>query len=177
MGAAEDLSARDEAAALRRRRHVIVCAAGGVLLLYALGGYYGARLLRRLRGRTARTQQARIVSLTTDPTTHPPTAAPPPRSGPAANPVDIKVALTVTRIGSVALKDSSLTAEFDISFRWRGDAVAPRQRLPRRQGPHRRAREGRGLRTWRGAVRAVSRGGADCEVLRCFALSFSGTRV
>jgi len=122
MGAAEDLNARDESAALRRHRLVIVCAAGGVLLLYALGGYYGARLLRRYAAETARAQQARIVSLTTDPTRRPPTAA---RSGPAASPLDVKVALTVTRIGSVALKDSSLTAEFDISFRWRGDAVAP----------------------------------------------------
>ncbi len=125
MGPAEDLSARDEGAALRRHRLVIVCAAAGVLLLYALGAYHGARLLRGYAAETARTLQDRIVSLTTDPTTHPPTAAPPPRSGPAANTVDVKVALTVTRIGSVALKDSSLTAEFDISFRWRGDAVAP----------------------------------------------------
>ena len=60
---------------------MIVCAAGGVLLLYALGGYYGARLLRRYASESARTQQARIISLTTDPTTHRPTAtaAPPAR--------------------------------------------------------------------------------------------------
>ena len=125
MGAVEDLSVRDEQGALRRHRLVIVCAAGGVLLLYALAAYFGARLLRRYAAETARVRQARIVSLPTDPTSHPPAAAPTPSSGAASTPVDVKVALNVNRIGLVALRDSSWTVDFNISFRWKGDAVAP----------------------------------------------------
>jgi hypothetical protein len=103
----------------------VFCAAGALLLLYALGAYLGARLLRRYAAETAGIRQARIVSVTADRTSPPPVAAPSPSSGDVRKPVDVTVALEVNRIGSVALKDSSWTADFDISFRWRGDAVAP----------------------------------------------------
>lgn len=124
MGAADELSTHDEQMA-PRHRFVIVCAAAGVLLLYALAGYFGARLLRRYAAETARLRQARIVSLTAAPTSPPPAAAPSHGSPAASRPVDVKVALNVNRIEAVALKDSAWTASFNISFRWRGDALAP----------------------------------------------------
>lgn len=123
MGAAEDLRRHDEHMAPRRHRLAIVCAAGGVLLLYALGAYFGSRQLRRYAAETARIRHARIASVTTDPTSRPPAETP--SSGIAATPVDVRVALNLNRIGAVALKESSWTADFNVSFRWRGDSVAP----------------------------------------------------
>lgn len=123
MGAAEDLSARHEPTADRRHRFAIVCAAGAVLLLYAVGGYFGARLLRGYAADTARMRQAMISSLTSAQKARPHAAAPSPDAG--ARPVDVQVALTVNRIGAVAFKESTWTADFNVSFRWRGDAVEP----------------------------------------------------
>ncbi len=42
-----------------------------------------------------------------------------------AKPVEVLVALNVNHIGEVAFKDSAWTADFNVSFRWRGEAVVP----------------------------------------------------
>jgi hypothetical protein len=95
--------------------------AAGLLLLYALGGYAGAGLLRAYSAETAKLRQARIESLATD------TSAPPLGTGipSGAKPVDVRVGLRLNRIEEFALKESAWTGDFNLSFRWTGDAVNP----------------------------------------------------
>src|SRR5579862_4977649 len=118
---AHDLSARDEGTSRDRHRLVIGCAAAAVLLLYLVAGCLGVRQLRRYAAEAVRLRQSRIEAALNASDGPRPVAG----LGPAgeARPVEVKVALSVTRVGEIALKDSSWTADFDVSFRWRGDAV------------------------------------------------------
>ena len=99
----------------------VVSWAAGLLLLYAVGGFLGARLLRGYAAETEVTRQTSIEALTADPN------APSPVSGipSGAKPVDVQVGLSMNRIGEFALKESAWTADFDLYFRWTGDAVKP----------------------------------------------------
>ncbi len=101
-------------------RFVVVWAAG-LLLLYALGGYFGVRVLRGYAAETARIRQSTIERLTADDNAPAPGASLP--SG--AKPVDVQVSLSMNRIGEFALKESTWTADFNLSFRWTGDAINP----------------------------------------------------
>jgi hypothetical protein len=101
-------------------RFVILWAAG-LLLLYALGGYFGANLLRGYAAETARVRQANIEALTTG------ADSPTPAAGAlsSAKPVDVRVRLSMNRIGEFDMKESVWTGDFALSFRWTGDAVNP----------------------------------------------------
>lgn len=112
MGTAEALGTPDERLADRRKRFAIVGAAAAVLLLYVLSATFGARLLRRYAAETERIRDGRIAAAT----------KPVPSDSPA---VAVQVAINLNRIGALALKDSTWTADFDLSFRWKGDTVAP----------------------------------------------------
>ena len=114
------LTAVQDAITPREYRFVIYWAAG-LLFLYAIGGYFGASLLRGYAAETAKTRQAWIESSTSERNMQPPD----PRGPSAAKPVDGLVSMSMNRIGEFALKESAWTADFDLAFRWTGDTVDP----------------------------------------------------
>jgi len=114
------MSERQNEISPRGYRFVIFWAAG-LLLLYALGGYFGASLLRGYAAETARVRQANIEALTADTNSRAPGAGIP--SG--AKPVDVQVRLSMNRIGEFAMKESAWSGDFTLSFRWTGDSVNP----------------------------------------------------
>jgi len=101
-------------------RFVILWAVG-LLLLYAVGGYFGAGLLREYAAETARTRQALIASATTEPNRREPTSQLPV----GAKPVAVTAGGRINDIGEFSLRESGWTADFNLWFNWSGDAVKP----------------------------------------------------
>ena len=93
----------------------------GILLLYALGGYFGTRLLQGHKVETAKMRQARIEAPTTDLEA----TAPEIKITPGSQPVDVAVGIRLNRMEAISLRESSWTADFNIWFRWTGEKVNP----------------------------------------------------
>ena len=109
-----------EAISSRERRLVAVWAAG-LLLVYVVGGGFGIRQLQGYKVQTEAVRQEWLSAATGD------TSAGASVSGTAAegSPVDVVTGIRVKRVGGFSLKEAEWTADFDIWFRWSGEAVHP----------------------------------------------------
>ncbi len=105
----------------RRSFFFMIVWAAGIVLFYFFFGFAGTHLLRRYRAETESTRAAWLASPTTDPR-----APALDESAPAdARPVEVRAGIEVNRIGEFALTQSAWTADFDIWFRWTGEALDP----------------------------------------------------
>ncbi len=95
--------------------------AASIVVLYAITGYFAARQLHSYRAQTARLRQDWLQASATwqDADVSDLVAAA------DAKPVDVHVGLYLHRLGEFSLRDNRWTADFDIWFRWTGDAVHP----------------------------------------------------
>lgn len=97
-----------------------------ILLVYAVGGYFGVRLLQSYKMQTREHQQAWMRTFT-----GPGQDASIPAAGtaPAEEPVDVHAAVSLNRISDIELREANWTAEFDIWFRWERGSVDPGRNL------------------------------------------------
>ena len=102
----------------REYRSVIIWASC-LLLLCLIGGYVGVKQLRGYAADTQQERQAKIAALNIV-ANSPPSGA---HSQTKSQPVDVMVALSMNRLGEFDLKQARWTADFTLSFRWRGDVV------------------------------------------------------
>jgi hypothetical protein len=93
----------------------------GILVLFAVGGYFGTRLLRGYREETETFRAAWFSGATAEAGSK----ASEPAMHPGSRPVDVNVGVYINRIGEFSLKESGWTADFDVWFRWTGDLVSP----------------------------------------------------
>jgi hypothetical protein len=98
----------------------------GLLIMYALGGYFGARQLRRYAAETAIMRDAWFSA----PSVERNTFASDHQTEASAKPVDVLVGLNMNRIGEFDLGESVWIADFDLTFRWTGDCLRSRRGLP-----------------------------------------------
>jgi hypothetical protein len=102
------------------RRNVVLWAAA-LSSLYGLGGYLGVKQLRGYGAETVRSRQSTLKALLAEPNVS--------LAGSEVvterKPVDVQVGFTMNRIGDFALKQSTWTANFEISFRWTGSELSP----------------------------------------------------
>lgn len=102
----------------REYRSVIIWASC-LLLICLIGGYVGVKQLRGYAADTQQERQAKIAALNIV-ANSPPSGA---HSQTKSQPVDVMVALSMNRLGEFDLKQARWTADFTLSFRWRGDVV------------------------------------------------------
>jgi len=92
-----------------------------LLILYVVGASFGVAKLRGYAAESAKTREARIASPTMDLKAKAPDLKFP--SG--AKSIDVLVGGSINRIGEFAMKESAMTADFNLWFRWNSDAVNP----------------------------------------------------
>lgn len=117
----EETGRPDPNETISHKAHIFVaCWATGIVLFYLAVGIVGTAQMRKYRLETQRLRHAWLNSETARP------SAPTPGMGAsptATTPVGVNV--VVTRIGDFSLKEGRWETDFDISFRWKGDAVNP----------------------------------------------------
>jgi hypothetical protein len=86
-----------------------------ILLFYAAAATFGVKQMQRYK---AQTQQFRNAWISSIETAHPASAIPP---SPTATPVAVSV--MVNRAGNFSLREGTWETDFDIAFRWKGNAV------------------------------------------------------
>jgi len=92
-----------------------------LLLLYVVGLSFGAAKLRGYAAESAKIREARIASLTMEQNAK----APDLKFPSSAKSVDVLVGGSINRIGEFSLRESAMTADFNLWFRWNSDAVNP----------------------------------------------------
>lgn len=92
-----------------------------LLLIYAVAGFVGSELLRGYKAETSKLRKARFESLSRELASQGNDSGLPS----AEKPVAVRVGLNMNRIGDFALRESAWTADFNIFFRWSGDAANP----------------------------------------------------
>lgn len=116
----EDLTGGRNAITPGGHRFVMIWAVC-LLLLYVAGAFFGAAKLRGYSAESAKIREARMKSLTLELNAKAPVLPFP--SG--ARQVDVLVGGSINRIGEFALRESAMTADFNLWFRWNSDAVKP----------------------------------------------------
>lgn len=107
---------------ISRGSYVLIAAwAAAILFLYFSYGFKGMRLLEHYRSEI---EQARATWLES-PMTNPlhATAAEPAQTGP--KPTDVLAGMEINRFENFSLVDAGWTVDFDVWFRWTGDALNP----------------------------------------------------
>lgn len=97
-----------------------------ILLIYALGGYFGVRLLQSYKMQTREHQQAWMRTFTGPGQD---TSLPVVGAGRSEEPVDVYTAVSFNRISDIELREANWTAEFDVWFRWERGSVDPGRNL------------------------------------------------
>ena len=92
-----------------------------LLFLYVVGLSFGVTKLRGYAAEPAKIREARIAS----PTMELNARAPDLKFSSSAKSVDVLVGGNINRIGEFSLKESAMTADFNLWFRWNSDAVNP----------------------------------------------------
>jgi hypothetical protein len=92
-----------------------------LLVLYAVVSSLGVTLLSRYAREASNIREARIKS----PTMQLKAPAPDQQIRSGARPVEVLAGGSINRIGEFALKESAWTADFNLWFKWNGDAVKP----------------------------------------------------
>ena len=90
-----------------------------LLLLYVVGAFAGTARLRGYAAESARIRQARLAS----PTLNLNAKAPEPILPFSAGQVDVLVGGSINRIGEIALRESTMTVDLNLWFRWHSEAV------------------------------------------------------
>jgi hypothetical protein len=102
----------------REFRSVIIWASC-LLLLCLIGGYAGVKQLRGYAADTQQERQAKIAALHVDNDN----SLSRTYTQEKTKPVEVQVALSMNRLGEFALRQNAWTADFNLAFRWQGDAV------------------------------------------------------
>ena len=105
----------------RRERRLMAIWAAGLVVAYAVVGCFGILQLNGYRDQTKAARQEWMKTITSP-------AGPVARvatSAPDESPVDVSAGMLVRRIGGFSLKDAEWDADFDIWFRWSGEAIHP----------------------------------------------------
>ncbi len=92
-----------------------------LLLMYVVGASFGVAKLRGYAAESAKTREARIAS----PTMELNAKAPDLKFPSSARQVDVLVGGSINRIGEFSLRESAMTADFNLWFSWNSDAVNP----------------------------------------------------
>jgi hypothetical protein len=92
-----------------------------LLILYVAGAFLGAVKLRGYAAESEKSRQVRIASPTMDLNAKAPNLTLPSK----AKSVDVLVGGSINRIGEFVLREATMTADFNLWFRWNSDAVNP----------------------------------------------------
>lgn len=92
-----------------------------LLFLYVAGIFVWSAKLRGYAAESEENRRARIASLTMELSAKAPDLVLPSR----ARQVDVLVGGSINRIGEISLRESSMTADFNLWFRWNSDTVKP----------------------------------------------------
>jgi hypothetical protein len=106
---------------ISRKAYIFVALwAAGILLFYSTVGILGTSKLRQYRAQTEHMRHAWFASEMTGGSAATPVSDPIPA---AATPVAVSV--RVNRVGDFSLREGRWDTNFDITFRWKGDAIDP----------------------------------------------------
>ena len=105
----------------RKEYSLVIVWAIGILVLYLAGSIIGAGILRNYKIETKKIRQTWIESTTMDTEEIKPEA----NTLPGQEPTDVSVGIRINRIAALSLRESTWTADFDIWFKWTGEAVNP----------------------------------------------------
>jgi hypothetical protein len=105
----------------RKDYSLVIVWAIGVLILYMIGSIIGAGILRNYKVETQNSRQAWLESTTMDVEEMQSEV----NTISALEPTDVTVGIRINRIAALSLRESTWTADFDIWFKWAGDAVDP----------------------------------------------------
>jgi hypothetical protein len=115
---AEELINRDAQIMTPEEYRFVIWWVAGLLIMYTLIGYFGARQLRNYAAETAITRNTWFKA----PTVERNTSTADQQTDAGKKPVDVLVGLNMNRVGDFDMKESAWTADFDLSFRWTGNA-------------------------------------------------------
>jgi hypothetical protein len=88
-----------------------------ILLFYSIVGIIGSNKMRKYKAETQELRHAWISTMELDSVM--------PVSAPSATATQVAVNVLVNSVGNFSLREGRWDTDFDISFRWRGDAVDP----------------------------------------------------